>query len=563
MNNLSYRAKLLLMASLFVVPLALVAGRLAMTFHDYASQAAQTRNALNYLRDASELIRRLENLRDSSVISFVNSGTVFDVEYAKAKTSTDMQISQLKNVPALSRHTAFLDKLTTQIKENRISPGSEAARIEIVYQNAHSLVEQVYLWRLKLSYEFLSKSNTFGDVIAILDIVNNSTPYFHVLGETRALGSFYLQQGFIDSLGIERLDGNYLTYSRLFDNLEVRQSEYEKIFGTDANGQLDKLRNQLQTAQQLLDDNLLQVMTIESDPKAFYNAVSEVIAAYYSHNLVLLDRADTILREKAAEAERGLMLFYILASITTLLAGYLYIGFFTNVRITIRDLVHSAKDVANGRYEKAIEISSKDELQELAGAMDEMRLKLKMREEELTRVGQTDGLTQLKNRTYFNEMIPAMLSSCQRNGVPMCLVMMDIDHFKSINDLHGHLAGDICIQKAAKAFREQFKRKTDVVARYGGEEFIAILYGSTLAQAMEQTELLRKQVETLKIDIGSCTLTITASFGVAALKAGDLVQPEVLIGLCDTMLYKAKEQGRNRTFGKQLNLDGDVKDEIT
>lgn len=554
MNNLSYRAKFLLMASLFVIPLSLVAGKLANTYHDNANQAVQTKNGLKFLRDASLLIQHLESLRDNSVISFVSAGSVFDEQYEEAKKLTDNQVAYLKSLPTLKRHHGFLTNLSEQIQANKISPGSEAARIEAVYQNANSLVEQAYLWRTKLSYEFLSKSSTFADVVAILDIFNSSTSFFHALGETRAYGAFYLKQQFIDSKGIEVLDGNYISYTHLIDNLDARKSEYEKTLGDEIEKHIIDMNQKLLAAQTLVDEQLLQVITPSANPVEFYQEVSDILSSFYQHSAHLLDRAELVLEMRANEAKQQLLWFYIIAGLTTLLAGYLYIGFFTNVRITIRDLVRSAKNVANGKYAHPIKISSKDELRQLAKAMDEMREKLQSREEELTLISQTDGLSQLKNRKYFNDMIPAMLSSCQRNNVPLCLVMMDIDHFKLINDKNGHQAGDICIQEISKLFKQQFQRKTDIVARYGGEEFIAILYGLTLEQSLQQAEILRDKIAHKSIDIGSQYLTVTASFGVASLDAGIAVSPEVLIELCDTQLYKAKESGRNCVMGAEFNL---------
>jgi len=546
MNRLSYRKKFVLIASLFTIPLLVLSGRLALTYHTQADQALSTRTGMEHFREATALIRDLETLRDTALVQFIQKQRHFESFYTEARQSVRSHVLDLKQRPGLERHHAFLNTLLENIENNRIFPGNEAARIHVVFENANSLVEQAYLWRLKLSYEFVSKSSTEPNVIAILDIINNSYSYLFALGEARAFGSFYLQQQFIDSQGIELVDNTYQSLHRLAREIDIRNEEHQALFERYQELQMENTKRRLIQARDLLDESLIQAISPEGDPLAFYKKISESIAAFHNYNSRLLDRADLLLQEQLDSARRQMSVFYTTAATVILLLCYLFIGFFSYIRVTIRQLVMSAQRVARGEYAERIEISAQDELRYLAKAMDEMRLELKKREDELTEIGQTDGLTQLKNRKFFDESFPVFLSSSSRHNTPLCVVMMDIDHFKNINDTYGHQIGDYCLQKTAELFRNHFQRQSDVVARYGGEEFIAILFGSGEAEALNQTEALRKAIENYPFKVGELTLNVTASFGIAALEPGVPVKEKELISLADTMLYEAKHQGRNQ-----------------
>ena len=179
-----------------------------------------------------------------------------------------------------------------------------------------------------------------------------------------------------------------------------------------------------------------------------------------------------------------------------------------------------------------------------ASAMENMRLSIQEREARLELMSQTDGLTKLHNRPFFDKAMEISLANSRRNLTQLTLVMIDIDHFKSINDAYGHQAGDLCLQKIAGLLRGQYKRSTDVVARYGGEEFIAILYGQSLDEAFEQTEKLRQAIEAETIHHAGNEIKLTASFGLATMVPPAAIDSLDLIGMADAALYKAKDEGR-------------------
>lgn len=158
----------------------------------------------------------------------------------------------------------------------------------------------------------------------------------------------------------------------------------------------------------------------------------------------------------------------------------------------------------------------------------------------------TDPLTGLCNRRELELRMDAELNHARRYGGPASVVMMDLDHFKRINDTYGHQAGDKMLREVAELLR-RLSRSSDVVARYGGEEFVMILPHTDKEQAVEAAQRLRQAVENLRVRWAGASepLTITISCGVASLRPGEDSAASVL-GRADRRLYQAKAQGRNR-----------------
>jgi diguanylate cyclase (GGDEF)-like protein len=155
-----------------------------------------------------------------------------------------------------------------------------------------------------------------------------------------------------------------------------------------------------------------------------------------------------------------------------------------------------------------------------------------------------DALTQLFNRNYWEQCLSLEFKRSQRNGARFALIMLDLDHFKVINDTHGHLAGDEVLRVVGQSIKGAM-RETDVAGRYGGEEFGVILPDSDLQGACVVAERIRHNIETLSIVHDGVSLPVTASLGVAAnTSAAD--RYETLIGNADEALYNSKHEGRNR-----------------
>jgi len=171
-----------------------------------------------------------------------------------------------------------------------------------------------------------------------------------------------------------------------------------------------------------------------------------------------------------------------------------------------------------------------------------------MREEELYRAATTDALTRIPNRRRLFERAADELSFAARHGIPLSVVMVDIDYFKQINDTFGHQAGDYVLMTLAGMIFEA-KRQEDLICRYGGEEFLAMLRGTNAADALSFCERLRQETEDREFGFGDTTIRVTVSMGIAEFRASDSL--ESLVERADKALYVAKNTGRNRVVVDQ------------
>ena len=159
-----------------------------------------------------------------------------------------------------------------------------------------------------------------------------------------------------------------------------------------------------------------------------------------------------------------------------------------------------------------------------------------------------DELTALHNRRYFVEIAEQELERAHRHGASLSLVMMDIDHFKNVNDMHGHPTGDVAL-RAVGAMLSASKRVDDLACRLGGEEFAVLLVGTNHEGALARAENWRATLAAMAVPADGATLRLTASFGVATFpdQAGNLVE---LMKVADAHLYRSKSLGRDRVTGQ-------------
>ena len=165
--------------------------------------------------------------------------------------------------------------------------------------------------------------------------------------------------------------------------------------------------------------------------------------------------------------------------------------------------------------------------------------------DELLHVSRTDGLTGLDNRRRLEELLEEAFAHARRLSEPFAVLMCDLDKFKSVNDTHGHQAGDAVLKELADVLRSQ-AREIDRIGRYGGEEFMLLLPGTTLDAAARFAERVRRAVEAHTFTIPDGTLRRTLSAGAAAWPHPRLATCDALVKAADDALYVAKETGRNR-----------------
>lgn len=159
------------------------------------------------------------------------------------------------------------------------------------------------------------------------------------------------------------------------------------------------------------------------------------------------------------------------------------------------------------------------------------------------RLAMTDPLTGVANRRHLTEELEQAVARSHESQMPLCLVMSDIDHFKSINDRFGHPAGDAVLKRFAELMRANV-RASDLIGRYGGEEFAIVLEATTSGDAIEVVQRLRARLHATAFDFPGAQIgRVTASFGIAAVIEGE--NSGALIARADAMLYEAKNAGRD------------------
>ncbi|MGO9311290.1 MAG: GGDEF domain-containing protein [Syntrophobacteraceae bacterium] len=206
---------------------------------------------------------------------------------------------------------------------------------------------------------------------------------------------------------------------------------------------------------------------------------------------------------------------------------------------------------------KAIEIkreSDASRLEEADANITELQNNLRTYEQEILQVRERseslekevllDALTQINNRRAYDLRIRESLRRFHRNGEQFGLILIDIDHFKKVNDAYGHKAGDKCLKEIAKQIKSSV-RQSDFLARYGGEELIAILPGSDAEGARNLAEKIRRRIENIRFSYKDEIIPLTISLGVTGVLASD-TDPDTPFIRVDAAMYQAKEDGRNR-----------------
>jgi len=265
--------------------------------------------------------------------------------------------------------------------------------------------------------------------------------------------------------------------------------------------------------------------------------------------IVGLDEKDILQR-----VNRAMWLSYAHLALVTgiVLFGIWYGG----ERLLVRPLKLLTKTAKSyGRGELQTRMDDKlwpAEIAPLATALETMAGQLAAREQELRttndlleELAQLDGLTGLPNRRTFDARLKTEWHRAAANGHPLGLLVIDLDHFKRLNDHDGHLAGDACLKTLAKVIAAA--AGTDLAARFGGEEFTVLLPGADTAMAMTIAHRLRIAVEDLQLpNVAAPSGHVTVSIGVAARRPQAGASPQALVEAADAALYEAKRQGRNR-----------------
>ena len=193
-----------------------------------------------------------------------------------------------------------------------------------------------------------------------------------------------------------------------------------------------------------------------------------------------------------------------------------------------------------GNLDARIQIHSSHELGELGATFNEMAASVQRLNAELREQAIRDSLTGLYNRRYLDESLPRKLARSERDGTPTTLVMIDLDHFKEINDTHRHVVGDQLLRQLGHLLQLQ-SRTDDIACQFGGDEFIILLLDACLEQGAERAEAWRDAFATISVVYDGQSICSTLSTGVVEWIPGE--SPEDLFTHVDTALYSAKTWG--------------------
>jgi diguanylate cyclase (GGDEF)-like protein/PAS domain S-box-containing protein len=283
----------------------------------------------------------------------------------------------------------------------------------------------------------------------------------------------------------------------------------------------------------LVSQSLVGIVLVEDGKFSYSNAKFDEIFGYSSDEIRGMGPLQT-----AVESDRGLVTENIDKRLSGEVdqLGYVFHGLRKNGSVIDIECHSSVMNVGN----RLLLISLLMDISERTRA----ERAVQVLQEELREQSTHDALTGLYNRHFLEEFFERELLLAERAGHPVSVIMGDLDHFKAVNDRHGHLAGDEVLRVFGNLMKHN-ARASDIICRYGGEEFLLVLPGMTEEGAVERAEQLRRAMAATPVSHGASQITVTASFGVATFPFHGRTTDE-LIAAADSALYSAKADGRNR-----------------
>lgn len=255
----------------------------------------------------------------------------------------------------------------------------------------------------------------------------------------------------------------------------------------------------------------------------------------------------------------ALVAFFVLSTLFALVLNYSIIS-------PVRKLTYALNDMSTGQTHIQFKnIISNDEIAAMQKAYEKLRRKLmqadiykarvsdqqkeiqyrKSQQDHFQHLALTDALTGAVNRHHFNDVLGKEITNVNEHGRPLSIMVLDIDHFKQINDTYGHGVGDEVLIMFYRTCK-QAVRSSDVIARIGGEEFVIVMPSTPLASAKQFAERLRKNIAELEIEVNENSVSLTVSIGVSQWHAEQFINAETFVAHADKSLYQAKNSGRNK-----------------
>lgn len=395
-------------------------------------------------------------------------------------------------------------------------------------------------------YSYLQQQQSQKNIVVLRDayvpLLNLTNENLHIFN---AIKNIYKDA--VTSEELAWLDNVEDMQSQLFLNLDkiaalhphISSGEHQQVRQAvlDYQSKAEQLATKMiQNSQQLIgDDGLIERVEIQqSKVDESLESMHRRMQQYFQESIESTNQLMSRLQLLSSSFAIALMLFLLLATFAVSYSSYQRVAVVVK---RMRDLALGSTD-----FSQRLNRDKKDELGYLIYWFNKLSDKLEQSYSELERVSITDKLTGLNNRNRTDQYFAQKLLQAEKSGAVFHVALLDIDHFKIINDTYGHQTGDRVLQKFAQILRDN-AHEHDFIGRWGGEEFILILDASELTEAEKSVETLRLSIaETAFDNVGH----ITASFGLTGTNAGE--QQNTIIKRADDALYQAKKHGRNKVI---------------
>lgn len=263
-----------------------------------------------------------------------------------------------------------------------------------------------------------------------------------------------------------------------------------------------------------------------------------------NYRLIAFQNTENLRKAEAVrERVRGLVaIIFLLALTIAVICAY---ALSRSILVPLHQLQEGVKHLGEGNFKYRIRLKTQDEFAHLATTFDSMAESLEQSQRDLERLATLDGLTEVYNRREFNRWLSVEVERSKRDNHSVSLIMVDIDHFKQLNDQYGHQAGDEALCCVAQLLRKEV-RPGDIVSRYGGEEFAIILPKATVEDCATVAHRICREIAIQPIRISADErIHLTASLGLASFPS-DVTTKGALLRRADQALYQAKRMGRNQ-----------------
>jgi len=552
MYRLSFPLKFALVSALFAVPLTITGVQTILDRQSEIDSAEYKQTGINKISAFHSIISELENLRDLSVSQRGHDNKTIDKYFWKSLKKLRVELKdfiQNKNFNHKKSILLIAKDLQKSLSEFKPSTGSEGDSAYNIFGSVNFFVDNAYTLQSEIANEhgLLSDKAALEAHLTSL-LVNDFQQSMEIMGQARAYGTYFINAGVIGSRGILLLEQTFLKLGSIEKRL---QQGFKSLYLFHDNTRYKQkvnpqLLNNMTTIANLIEDNLLLDPDMATPWQEYYQQANRSIDNVNELQLQIIQFLSSQYQSRYLNLKYERTLYFLAIGSLVGLFIYLFVGLFLSFRSSIKGLSQAAMHVADGALDEHFNVEPYDEIGKLAKVFDTMRSQLKERHQQLIDQAITDGLTGVYNRKHFNDKLSELITLSRRINKPVTLLLIDIDHFKKLNDHYGHQAGDHCLQVVAQFLEKGLVRSTDDLYRYGGEEFTVLLPDTSLAGGIKVAELLCDGIRNLPLEFESQTIKTSISIGVACTEHINEFNDDNLVSLADAALYKAKEKGRDQ-----------------